>query len=285
MTQTYKEECYIRGIFDKEDDIDVSFKEMKERNFDPLQISRISRKMLIQEIAPLGSLKRKIADLDYGEVIPLDEDDNNLLQYQTVSLGDYCDNETDQDIRKLLNINRQKIIHENKDLKTKISTFTNDQKKVFNHIEANIGKQNFLFITGSGGVGKSYLLHTIVHFLELSGEMVQVTATSGSAAKLIYGQTYHSFLSLDCDLKVAINYQDQTWRSIASTDTIICDEASMLSAEILEKLNEICTACVAGDNQEKPFHGKIILIFGDLYQLPSVTTKITPRYLYQSSLW
>ena len=84
MTKTYKEECYIRGIFDKEDDIDVSFKEMKERNFHPLQISRIARKMLIQEIAPLGLLKRKIADLDYGEVIPLDQDDNNLLQYQTV---------------------------------------------------------------------------------------------------------------------------------------------------------------------------------------------------------
>ena len=61
--------------------------------------------MLIPEIAPLGSLKRKIPDLDYSEVIPLDEDDNNLLQYQTVSLGDYCDNETDQEIRKLLNIN------------------------------------------------------------------------------------------------------------------------------------------------------------------------------------
>ena len=77
--------------------------------------------MLIQEIAPLGSLKRKIADLDYGEVIPLDEDDNNLLQYQTVSLGDYCDNETDKEIRKLLNINRQELIHETKDLKTRIS--------------------------------------------------------------------------------------------------------------------------------------------------------------------
>ena len=54
--------------------------------------------MLIQEIAPLGTLKKKIADLDYGEVIPLDEDDVNLLQYQTVSLNDYCDNEADQDI-------------------------------------------------------------------------------------------------------------------------------------------------------------------------------------------
>ena len=31
VTKTNKEECYIRGILDKEDDIDVSFKEMKEK--------------------------------------------------------------------------------------------------------------------------------------------------------------------------------------------------------------------------------------------------------------
>ena len=39
--------------------------------------------MLIQEIAPLGVLKKKIVDMDYGEVIPLDDDDTNLVQYPT----------------------------------------------------------------------------------------------------------------------------------------------------------------------------------------------------------
>ena len=92
-------------------------------------------------------------------------------------------------------------------------------------------------------------------------------------------------MSLDCDLEATINYQDQTWKSIASTDTVICDEASMISAELLEKLNEICIACSEGDNQIKSFGGKNILLFGDLYQLPSVTTKITPQHIYQSPLW
>ena len=40
-----------------------------------------------------------------------------------------------------------------------------------------------MFVTGPGGFGKSYLLHTIVNFLELYGEIVQVTATSRLAAK------------------------------------------------------------------------------------------------------
>ena len=103
VTKTFKEECYIRGVFDYKDDIDMSLNEMKERNFDPMQISKIARKMLINEIAPLSVLKKKISDLDYGEVIPIDDDDTQLLQYPTVHIDDCYDNETDQDIKKILN--------------------------------------------------------------------------------------------------------------------------------------------------------------------------------------
>ena len=59
----------------------------------------------------------------------------------------------------------------------------------------------------------------------------------------------------------------------------------MMSSELLEKLNEIFTACAEGKNQSKPFHGKTVMLFGDLYQLPSVQINITPRYIYQSPLW
>ena len=75
------------------------------------------------------------------------------------------------------------------------------------------------------------------------------------------------------------------WRTIASIDTLICDEVSMMSAELLEKINEIFSACAHQENQNKPFGGKNVLLFGDLYQLPSVCTKITPRHIYQSPLW
>ena len=69
-----------------------------------------------------------------------------------------------------------------------------------------------MFITRPGGVRKSYLLHTIVKLLELCSEVVEVTATSGSAAKLVNGKTLHSFLSLGCQLISSIKYDDQTWR-------------------------------------------------------------------------
>ena len=37
-----------------------------------------------------------------------------------------------------------------------------------------------------GAVGKSYVIHTILKFLKLCREEVEVMAISGSAAKLIY---------------------------------------------------------------------------------------------------
>ena len=90
-----------------------------------------------------------------------------------------------------------------------------------------------MFITGAGGVGKSYLLHTIVKYLELCGEIAQVTVTSGLATKLIYGTTLHSLFGLDCNIETSIKYDDQIWRSVAATDTLIVNEVSMMPAEIL----------------------------------------------------
>ena len=141
-----------------------------------------------------------------------------------------------------------------------------------------------MFITGPGGVGKSYLLHTIVKLLELCGE-IEVPAMSDSAAKLVNGRTLHSFLSLGCQLMSSIKYDDQTWRSITATDTLIVDEVSMLSAESFKKTDEIFRACTEEDKQDKPFQGKNILLFGDLHQLSSVETTDTPQLVYNLPLW
>jgi hypothetical protein len=48
-SHTYKEECYIRGLFESHDEIDVAFKEMKIRNFDPYGISKMARKMMFEQ--------------------------------------------------------------------------------------------------------------------------------------------------------------------------------------------------------------------------------------------
>jgi hypothetical protein len=50
-----------------------------------------------------------------------------------------------------------------------------------------------LHVSGSGGTGKSYLVHRIVRLLEWRGRYVQVTATTGIAAFTIGGTTLHSW--------------------------------------------------------------------------------------------
>ena len=77
---------------------------------------------------------------------------------------------------------------------------------------------------------KSYRLHTIVRFLEFSSGIVQVTASSGSVAELIYDHILRSFLAF-----TVISKTNEIWRSIAATDTLIADEISGVSAKVFEK--------------------------------------------------
>ena len=53
----------MHGLFDVEDDLDILFKEMKGSKFDPMSISRVTHELLIQEKAPLGSLKKRTDEL------------------------------------------------------------------------------------------------------------------------------------------------------------------------------------------------------------------------------
>ena len=198
---------------------------------------------------------------------------------------DERDSQTDMYDVQLLNVNHQKIIHETTSLEEHKLKLTGDQWLVFDYVEQNIGQQKLMFITGPGGVGKSHLLHTIVHFLELHGEIVQVTATSGSAAKLIYGRTLHSYLGLDSILQTSMKYEDQTWRSLSTAGSLIVDEISIMSAEILERVDEIFRACTNKAGQHKPFGGKNVFLFCNLHQLPTVMTEVTPSQVYNSPLW
>ncbi len=281
VSKTYKEQCFIQGIFDEHDDLDVSFAEMKRRKFDPAQIAQTARKMLIAEMAPLSEIQNKVNNLDYGDII-IDSED--FQEYDTIPVADISHEHADNQVRKLLHYNRDMIMAETIDVSERMKSFTPEQKHFFTFVESNMDKQKLTFCTGPGGTGKSYLLHTVKQFLELSGETVAVTGTSGTAAKLIGGQTLHSFLAVDGELKCSMTYKDQNWRRIAAVNTLIIDETSLMSAELLEKAEEICSECCEKPSN-KLFGGKNVFLFGDPYQIPSVETTTTPRQVYSSKLW
>src|SRR4051794_16963882 len=67
---------------------------------------------------------------------------------------------------------------------------TLDQEQAFLHLKEN--KRN-LFITGGAGTGKSFLIQ---HFLKSEPQKIPVLASTGAAAILVGGRTFHSFFGL-----------------------------------------------------------------------------------------
>jgi len=53
-----------------------------------------------------------------------------------------------------------------------------------------------IFLTGSGGTGKSFTIKYIIDKLKEANKSYGLTATTGSAASLIGGQTINSYLGI-----------------------------------------------------------------------------------------
>lgn len=125
------------------------------------------------------------------------------------------------------------------------------------------------FITGKAGTGKSTLLK---YFIETTRKEVAVLAPTGVAAVNIGGQTLHSFFGFRPDVtfdKIKKIRNEDIREMYEVVETIIIDEVSMLRADILDCVDKFLRLNCKGN---KPFGGKQMVFFGDLYQLPPVVT-------------
>ncbi len=131
-----------------------------------------------------------------------------------------------------------------------------------------------IFLTGGAGTGKSTVIQ---HYLRegLDGSKnTAVLASTGTAAILLGGRTFHSFFGLgimdggvDQVVARATKHQGILQR-LKKTDLVLLDEISMIgSAEWLaaEKI-----ARVARKRQAEPWGGLRIVAIGDFAQLPPV---------------
>ena len=168
------------------------------------------------------------------------------------------------------------------DLQQRIKTMTPSQMDAYK-VMTNSSQQRLLFVTGPGGTGKSFLIHSVVAQLTLNeGRFVEMLATSGSAAYLLGGKTIHRFFRLGVKLETYLEWGTVDCSMVSNTDVLIIDECSMMSASLLERVHEMC--CFATKDPSKKnllFAGKSVYLFGDLFQLPAVDN---PQ-LYQSHLW
>ena len=67
---------------------------------------------------------------------------------------------------------------------------------------------------------------------------------------------------------------NHSFQKLLKTNVIIIDEISMLNADILESIDLKCRQCTKNIEGNRdfvlPFGGKLIILFGDLLQIPCV---------------
>jgi ATP-dependent exoDNAse (exonuclease V) alpha subunit len=154
------------------------------------------------------------------------------------------------------------------------------QLDAFNVVKNN---QN-LFLSGSAGTGKSFTIKKIVEYLEHNNINYGLTALTGCAASLINGQTLHSYLLLGIDKSLKDIYNDLSkkyipkLKSLKSLNTLIIDEISMMSNELIELIDELFKLI---KSNLLPFGGIQVILVGDFHQLPP----IKGNYCFTSPTW
>lgn len=152
-------------------------------------------------------------------------------------------------------------------------------------------------LTGSAGSGKTFMIQHILHELQLnqsdstqSGKRrIAVTAMTGIASTYINGMTLHSWAGIPVKqtgkaqiLKGLLSAVEdaQIIKRWQETDLLIIDEVSMMSAEILNKLDYLGRHI---RNVDKPLGGLQLVLSGDFCQLPPIGTN--ERYCFESQVW
>ena len=154
---------------------------------------------------------------------------------------------------------------------------------MYNKIRGLVEEGKNLFITGGGGVGKSYTLDRLVDDFPC----IDITATTGIAAVNVSGQTIHKWASvgtfkLPYGIAAKNTLKDfDKYDIIQQCKILAIDEISMLSAAQLDYLDKYFRK-VRGNN--KIFGGIQLLLFGDLFQLPPVKLDSTEEFAGEKTL-
>lgn len=148
-------------------------------------------------------------------------------------------------------------------------------------------KGNNVFITGSPGTGKSYLIEQFIKKARRKGRHVAITASSGIAASLIGGITVQSWSGLGYDENLTPERIDKLkanpWliNRLEACDILIIDEISMLSATFFSSL-DLLIRSIREDNES--FGGIQVVLSGDFFQLPPVNNP-SGSYIFNTEAW
>jgi len=146
-----------------------------------------------------------------------------------------------------------------------------------------------VFITGSAGTGKTYLLNKYTQYLKERRVYPTIVAPTGIAASHLGGQTIHSFFSLGIRESIDEGYveflMDKKYLKtrFSKLKLLIIDEVSMVSPELFSSMDLILRGFKGTD---APFGGVQVVISGDFFQLPPVSKeRKEKRFAWQAPAW
>jgi len=156
-----------------------------------------------------------------------------------------------------------------------------EQKEIVDTIlEATITNNknnNYFYIDGPGGSGKTFIYTTLYYLLKNREKIVSTMAFTGIAATLLpNGRTIHKVFGLPvplfADSTSNIKIQSKEAEKLKLVDVLIIDEAPMAPHYVLEIMDRTLRDIMQNDLY---FGGKIVLLGGDFRQLLPVKEKAT----------
>jgi hypothetical protein len=181
-----------------------------------------------------------------------------------------------------------------------VEKLTAEQLAAFRSITCAVlaGRLDFFFISGYGGIGKTFLWGAIVTWLRARGKIVLTVASSGVASLLLpRGRTAHSRFKIPCDIDVDAMCDIKRGTMLAglieNTSLVIWDEALMTHRHAFETLDRTFRDIMSRENDDassQVFGGKVVVLGGDLRQiLPIVEggdrSQIVDVAIVNSHLW
>ena len=148
-----------------------------------------------------------------------------------------------------------------------------------------------VFLTGSAGTGKTYVLNQYIKYLKERKVSVAVTASTGIAATHMNGMTIHSWSGIGikeqlttANLKSMASKKYLT-KNFEKVKVLIIDEISMLHKN---QLNLVNTVLQHFKDPLMPFGGVQIVLCGDFYQLPPIGNMgetSRDKFAFMSEAW
>ena len=151
----------------------------------------------------------------------------------------------------------------------------------FQALDAFKDGKSFL-LSGSAGTGKSRLICEFKDIITtnddgIKNKNIAICATTGLAAVQIGGRTLDSFMHIypqdsnsNMELLITTKMKNRNWvKTLKDLDILLIDEVSMLTPRKFLQCDALLKAVRAN---EKPFGGLQVVLVGDFFQLPPISS-------------